>query len=46
MNPTSIMSRRKESIVLGSGGRDESNSYQLVRIGEKKIFDELDVHHV
>ena len=29
MNPTSIMSRRYESIVLGSGGRDESNSHQL-----------------
>ena len=22
-----------------------SNSHQLARIGEKKIFDELDVHH-
>ena len=31
---------------MGSGGRDESNSHQLARIGEKKIFHELDVHHV
>ena len=31
---------------MGSGGRNESNSHQLARIGEKKIFYELDVHHV
>ena len=31
---------------MGSGGRNESNSYQLAGIGEKKIFHELDVHHV
>ena len=31
---------------MGSGGRNESNSHQLARIDEKKIFDELDVHHV
>ena len=31
---------------MGSGGRNESNSHQLARIGDKKIFDELDVHHV
>ena len=31
---------------MGSGGRNESNSYQLARIREKKIFPELDVHHV
>ena len=31
---------------MGSGGRNESNSHQLARIGEKKIFHELDVHHV
>ena len=30
---------------MGSGGRNESNSHQLARIGEKKIFYELDVHH-
>ena len=29
-----------------SGGRIESNSHELARIGEKKIFQELDVHHV
>ena len=28
-----------------SGGRNESNSHQLARIGEKKIFHELEVHH-
>ena len=31
---------------MGSGGRNESNSHVLARIGEKKIFHELDVHHV
>ena len=31
---------------MGSGGRHESDSHQLARIGEKKIFHELDVHHV
>ena len=31
---------------LGSGGRNESNSQKLSPIGEKKIFQELDVHHV
>ena len=31
---------------LGSGGRNESNSHVLARIGEKKIFNELDVHNV
>ena len=44
-NSTDIMSRRQESKVLGSGGQNESNSQQLARIGEKKIFHELDVHH-
>ena len=29
-----------------SGYQNESNSHQLARIGEKKIFHELDVHHV
>ena len=29
-----------------SGCRIESNSHELARIGEKKIFHELDVHHV
>ena len=31
---------------MGSGGRNESNRHQLARIGEKKIFHELDVHQV
>ena len=31
---------------MRSGGRNESNSHQLAGIGEKKIFHELDVHHV
>ena len=33
-------------MFLDSGGRNESNSHQLVRIEEKRIFHELDVHHV
>ena len=31
---------------MGSGDRNESNSQKLARIGEKKIFHQLDVHHV
>ena len=31
---------------LGSGNRNHSNTYQFARISEKKIFYELDVHHV
>ena len=31
---------------MRSGGRDKSNSRKVARIGEKKIFHELDVHHV
>ena len=31
---------------MTSGGRNESNSHQLAGIGVKKIFHELDVHHV
>ena len=30
---------------MASGGRNESNSHGLARIGEKKIFHELDVDH-
>ena len=33
-------------MFMGSGYQNESNSHQLTRIGEKKIFHELDVHHV
>ena len=31
---------------MGSGCQNESNGHQLARIGEKKIFHEIDVHHV
>ena len=31
---------------MSSGGQNESNSHQLARIGEKKFFYELIVHHV
>ena len=33
-------------MLLRSGCQNEYNSHQLARIGEKKIFHELDVHHV
>ena len=46
MNPTYIVSRKKESKVFGSGGRSESNSHWLVRIGKKKIFHQHDAEHV
>ena len=31
---------------MRSGGRNESNSYEFALIDKKKIFHELDVHHV
>ena len=31
---------------MGSGFQNEFKSHQLPRTGEKKIFHELDVHHV
>ena len=31
---------------MASGGRNESNNHQLARVWEKKIFHELNVHHV
>ena len=31
---------------MGSGGQNESNSHPLARMDEKKVFPELDVHHV
>ena len=31
---------------MGSRGRNESNSHRLAGIGERKIFHEVDVHHV
>ena len=33
-------------MFLGSGCQNGSNSHKLARIGEKKIFHELEVHHV
>ena len=33
-------------MFLGTGCQNESNSQYPARIGEKKIFHELDVHHV
>ena len=46
MNSTYIMSRKWNQTFLGSGGRNDSKTAQFARIGEKKLFDELDVHHV
>ena len=46
INSTYIMYRKKESNVFGSGGRSDSYSHQLDGFGEKKIFQQLDVHHV
>ena len=46
MNSTYIMLERGNQTFLGARGRNEYNSHQLARIGERKIFDELDVHHV
>ena len=31
---------------MSSRGRNESNSHQVARIGEKIVFHQLDVHHV
>ena len=42
---TSCLESRNQTFLC-SGGRNESNSHQDARIGEKKIFHELDVHHV
>ena len=36
----------RNQTFLGSGGRNESKSQKFARIGNKKIFHELDVHHV
>ena len=46
MHSTYTLSRKKESTLMGSGGRNESNSQRFARIGEKKIFLQLDVYHV
>ena len=42
---TSCLQSRNQ-LFSGSGCQNESNSHQVPRIGEKKIFHELDVHHV
>ena len=42
---TSCLESRNQRF-LDSGGRNESNSHQLARIGEKKIFHALGVHLV
>ena len=42
---TSCLQSRNH-LFLGSGCQNESNSYQLAWIGEKKIFHEHDVNHV
>ena len=42
---TSCLQNRNH-LFLGSGCQNESNSHQLARVGDKKIFHELDVHHV
>ena len=46
MNSTYIMSRSWNQTFLGSAGQNESKCQKLSRIGEKKIFHELDMHHV
>ena len=46
MNSTYIMSRSENETFLRCGGRNDPNTGQFARIGKKKIFDELDVHHV
>ena len=46
MNSTHIMSRSWNQTFLGSAGQNESQRQKLSRIGEKKIFHELDMHHV
>ena len=46
INSTYIMSGSRNQTFLGSGCRNESKGNQLARIGEKKIFHELDAHHV
>ena len=46
MSSTYIMCKNLGSNVFAVSRRNESNSHQLARMGEKKIFYELDVHHV
>ena len=42
---TSCLQSRND-LPLGSGCQNESNSHQLAGVGVKKIFHELDVHHI
>ena len=42
---TSCLESRNQTF-LGSEGRNDSNTHQFARIGEKKILHELDVRHV
>ena len=46
MNSTRTCVKTWNQTFLGSGGRNESNRYQLARIDEKKIFHEPDPEHV
>ena len=38
MKSTYIISRKGKKTFLGSGGRNDSNTHQFARIGEKKFF--------
>ena len=40
------MCKNLESHVFGLRSQNESNSHQLARIGQMKIFHELDAEHV
>ena len=44
--PRTSCLQSRNHLFLGSGCQNESNRHQLAWIGEKKIFHELDVHHV
>ena len=46
MNSLQNICKNVGQTFLGSGGQNESNSHQLAPNGEKKIFHELDVHHL
>ena len=46
MNSTYNMSKSRNHLFLESGCQNESNTHELALIGQKKIFHELDVHHV
>ena len=47
MNSTYIMSRKLESnVFFAQDAKMSLTTIQLAGIGEKKIFHELDIHHV